>query len=128
MYCPKCGKDNPDDASFCGSCSASLNGSAAPQGAAYGNNNAYAAAPQKSTGLGIVLSIIFVGLGHLYAGLISKGITLMIVYILLIVLSPFTIFLSLIVALILWIWSIYDVNKMINQYNQQIRTTGNPPW
>ena len=24
MYCPQCGKENPDDARFCGSCGASL--------------------------------------------------------------------------------------------------------
>lgn len=128
MYCSKCGKDNPEDSVHCASCGAILNVSeVAPQVAAYGNNNVYAAAPQKSTGIGIILAIIFVGLGHLYAGLISKGIILFIVYIVLIVLAVFVIFTA-IIAFILWIWSIYDVYTKINEYNQHIRSTGNPPW
>lgn len=128
MFCPKCGKDNPDDSAHCGSCGANLSGSAPASQAAYGGNNVYAAAPQKSTGLGIVLSIIWVGLGHLYAGQIGKGIMLMIVYIVLFALSPFTLFITAFVAFILWLWSIFNVNKLINEYNQHIRSTGNPPW
>ena len=137
MYCSKCGKDNPDDAVFCRDCGASLNGSRSTSpGAAYGNNNIYAVAPQKSTGLGIILSILYVGLGHLYAGAITKGILLIVIFTLLgsamlvslVIYSIFSMFILVIVALILWIWSIYDTSKMINQYNQHIRSTGNPPW
>ena len=137
MYCRKCGKDNPDHAAYCGDCGANLNGSSSPpQGVGYGNNNLYGVAPQKSAGLGIVLSVICVGLGHLYAGAISKGLILMVLYTILVSIA----FLSLIIlnaplmiilfisSLILWIWSIYDTNNLINQYNQHIRNTGNPPW
>lgn len=136
MYCSKCGKDNPDDAAFCRDCGAILNGSRfASPGAAYGNNNIYAVAPQKSTGVGIILSILYVGLGHLYAGAITKGILLVVIFtvlgsVMLVLLATYSIFsiFIFISTLILWIWSIYDTSKTINQYNQHIRNTGNPPW
>ena len=128
MYCRKCGKDNPDESMYCGECGASLHGSEiVPQGTAYGSSNVNPSAPQKSTGIGIILSIICVGFGHLYAGLISKGILLFLVYTVLIVLSAMFIF-PFIIAIVMWIWGIYDVNNLIKQYNQQIRQTGNPPW
>lgn len=83
--------------------------------------------PLKSAGVGIILSIIFVGLGHLYAGLIGKGIVLLIVYVVLFAIGALTLF-GLILPLILWIWGIYDTNKNIKIYNEQVRRTGNPPW
>ncbi|HKM13541.1 MAG TPA: zinc ribbon domain-containing protein [Candidatus Methanomethylophilaceae archaeon] len=128
MYCRKCGKDNPDDAIFCKECGANLNGSeVVPQGTPYGSNNYHASALQKSTGIGIILSIICVGFGHLYAGQISKGIILFIIFTVLMALS-LVLYFPVLIALVMWIWGIYDVNNTINQYNQHIRNTGNPPW
>ncbi len=137
VYCRNCGKDNPDNSVYCGDCGANLNGSGATQQRApYGGNNFYAAAPQKSAGLGIVLSVFWVGLGHLYAELMLKGLMLIVVFALLVsgmfvslfIYSVAGMLLLSIATLVLWVWSIYDVNKMINQYNQHIRSTGNPPW
>jgi TM2 domain-containing membrane protein YozV len=68
-----------------------------------------------------------VGLGHLYAGLITKGLLLIVAYFILLVIGALTI-IGLILPLILWIWGLYDTNKTINRYNEQLRKTGNPPW
>lgn len=98
---------------------------AVPQGSPYGGNNY--PEPLKSAGIGIILSFLFVGLGHLYAGQISKGIILFVVSVVLMTLSILFIF-PLFAVFILWIWAMYDVNNTIKQYNQHIRNTGNPPW
>lgn len=83
--------------------------------------------PQKSTGIGIVLSFLWVGLGHLYAGQIGKGLGLMVAYIALLVISIFLLFPA-IIALVLWLWAMFDTRDVINQYNEYTRRTGNPPW
>jgi ATP/ADP translocase len=49
------------------------------------------------------------------------------VFTVLIALSSVLIF-PIFIALVMWIWGIYDVNKTINEYNQHVRSTGNPPW
>ncbi|MGE0015415.1 MAG: zinc-ribbon domain-containing protein [Candidatus Methanomethylophilaceae archaeon] len=128
MFCQKCGKENEDSTAYCSSCGnrlgASENNPSYPQN---DNSNTIYVAPQKSTGLGIILSFLFVGLGHLYAGLITKGLLLIVAYFILLVIGALTI-IGLILPLILWIWGLYDTNKTINRYNEQLRKTGNPPW
>ena len=133
MYCQKCGKEMPDDATYCSSCGASTNESRGPSytappnyGPNYGNSNAYA--PLKSTGVGIILAFIIPGAGHMYAGKIPEGIMIFILYVILMSVGWFFLFFTWIIALFLWIWNIYDANKKINEYNNCIRQTGNPPW
>ena len=85
-------------------------------------------APQKSTGIGIILAFIIPGAGHMYAGKISEGIMIFIIYVVLMAIGWIFFFFTWIIALVLWIWNIYDANKKINEYNECIRRTGNPPW
>lgn len=126
MFCPQCGKENQEGTTYCGSCGYNIGVPGANPG--YSQSNTVYIAPQKSTGLGIILSVICVGLGHLYAGLITKGLLLIVVYTVLWVLMFFTFFITAIIAIVIWIWAIYDTNKSINQYNEHVRKTGNPPW
>jgi Uncharacterized protein conserved in bacteria len=131
MYCQKCGKETDSNAAFCSSCGAPTDGSggtsyAPPSyGPNTGNPNMYA--PQKSTGIGIILAFLIPGAGHMYAGKITEGIMIFILYVVL-MFTGFLFLIPLFFALILWIWNIYDANKKIKEYNDCIRRTGNPPW
>jgi TM2 domain. len=132
LYCQKCGKETDDNAAFCSSCGASTNGPGGPSnnappsyGPNYGNTNTYA--PQKSTGVGILLAFLIPGAGHMYAGKITDGIVIFILAVI-IGIAGWLFFFPYIIALVLWIWNIYDANKKINEYNNCIRQTGNPPW
>ena len=131
MYCQKCGKETDSNAAFCSSCGAPTDGSGgsynAPPNYGPNNGNPYIYAPQKSTGVGIILAFLIAGAGHMYAGKIAEGIGILILYIVLIF-AGFMFIIPLIIAFILWIWNMYDANKKINEYNECIRRTGNPPW
>jgi len=132
MYCQKCGKETDSNAAFCSSCGASTDGSggnshAPPSyGPNTGNQNMYA--PQKSTGVGILLAFLIPGAGHLYAGKITEGIIILILFFVLFSVGWIFLFFTWIVALVVWIWNIYDANKKIKEYNDCVRRTGNPPW
>jgi len=71
-YCPNCGKENADNAGFCGSCGASFNTNAnASQPAVNINiNNNYGGAapvvPNRNIALAIVLSIVTCGIYGIY--------------------------------------------------------------
>ncbi|MBI0583254.1 MAG: TM2 domain-containing protein [Methanomassiliicoccus sp.] len=156
MYCPNCGKDSVAGSKFCESCGTVLpteqNAQAAGQqynnqtpppqqqappygqpqyGQPYGQPM-YAPIPLKSAGLAAVLAFLWAGLGHIYLGLITKGILYMILYIVLWVVSFFLIFftfgISLIIPFIFWIWQVYDAYKLANQYNSTVQQTGRAPW
>ena len=149
MYCQRCGKEINDSSTFCSSCGASTNGNAQTNNIPnYGpQNNAYVYSREKSNGIGIILGFFIPGLGHLYAGKIGKGLLIIFLGIILSLISSiavvgalsfdstgtftgasaFFIFLP-IIYIILWIWNMFDVNKTINEYNECLRRTGNPPW
>ena len=124
MYCKKCGKENSESALYCDACGENMSDTGNSQ-----NSNApLYYAKEKNEGLGVVLSFLWVGLGHLYAGMITRGILLFFVYIILVGVGFFLLF-PLIFAFILWIWSLFDVYNKIKFYNAELRRTGgNPPW
>ena len=127
MFCPKCAFDNPDDSEYCSSCGTPLNNNAVYNKASQHVQSSYIL-PQKSTGVGIILSFLLPGLGHLYAGLIGMGLILMVLSMVFIALAFFTFFITLVFYLILWIWGIFNVRQKINEYNEYIRRVGSPPW
>lgn len=128
MTCPKCNNENARDAVFCETCGYSLHsGVVAANVAQYSTGTIYMN-HQKNTIIGIILTIIWPGLGHLYARKFMKGLVLMGVYILLIILSPFTFLISGITAILLWLWMIFDVRNTIKEYNIIANRTGTPPW
>ena len=126
MFCPHCGENNPFDANYCKNCGTNLNSNVSA-GQSIPNSTIMYAIPQKSVGVGIVLSFLCVGLGHLYAGLIGKGLGLLVLYIVLLFLTP-VLYITLIIAFVLWIWALFDVRNTINEYNDLTRNTGRPPW
>ena len=149
MYCQKCGKEINDNSTFCSSCGASTDGSTQTNNIPnYGpQNNAYVYSREKSNGVGIILGFFIPGLGHLYAGKIGKGLLIMFSGIILSVISMIAVFGAIsydstgalngaltfliilpIIYIIIWIWNMYDVNKVIKEYNECLRRTGNPPW
>ena len=153
--CSKCGHTkttyNPKPAGgasgFCGQCGATLaakyspcpkcgyvktryNPTAPPQGAMY-----------KSSGTTNLLSILCSlligtnGVGHLYLGQIGRGIAFMIGGWLLVAGVIVGIFffvipgvICAIVALFVWIWSMFDANKQCKIYNEFVSQNGRPPW
>ena len=72
---------------------------------------------QKNNGLAIVLSVLWTGAGHLYVGKETIGITLLIIYFLLAVISVSTGGMFLIVLFPFWIWGIFDAYRLANEYN-----------
>lgn len=117
MYCPHCGKQNDDTVSFCSSCGKPLNaGTQQPQAA-----SSYAA--RKSSGIAVVLSFFWMGLGQLYNGQIGKGILLMFLEPVLIIFGFFTLifligFPILLGAFVLWVWNLYDAYNTAERLNR----------
>ena len=149
MYCQRCGKEINDYSTFCSSCGASTDGGTQTNNIPnYGpQNNAYVYSREKSNGVGIILGFFIPGLGHLYAGKIGRGLLIMFAGIMISVVLMFgflsalsvdstgafvgaSIFLMIfpIIYFAIWIWNMYDVNKIIKEYNECLRRTGNPPW
>ncbi|MFA6680080.1 MAG: zinc ribbon domain-containing protein [Candidatus Methanomethylophilaceae archaeon] len=124
MYCPKCGKQLTDDVSFCSFCGANI---LADTPSPANNLNTMYIAPQKSTGIGIILAFLIPGSGHMYAGLITKGILIFIAFVIMVALGCMFLF-PWIIAVVIWLWNIYDANSKINEYNSYVRKNGNPPW
>jgi TM2 domain-containing membrane protein YozV len=87
----------------------------------------YAPVPLKNAGLAAVLAFLWAGLGHIYLGMITKGILYMILYVVFLVIGVLTI-IGLIIPLVFWIWQIYDAYKLANQYNSAVQQTGRAPW
>ena len=71
---------------------------------------------QKSVFLAALLSIILPGLGQIYAGQTTKGISFIVVYIVAYVLT--LIFIGFILILVIWIWSLIDVIKSTEAINR----------
>ena len=152
MYCPNCGKDSAAGAKFCESCGATLPADQTAQAAnqqyaqappqqappygqpQYGQPQQpygqpmYAPVPLKNAGLAAVLAFLWAGLGHIYLGLITKGILYMVLTVVLAVLGVFTLGITWIIWFVFWIWQIYDAYKMANQYNSSVQQTGRAPW
>lgn len=73
MFCKGCGKQIPEDSSFCGFCGVALTAQQIPSTRAASG----IARETKSSGVGIVLSFFWTGLGQLYAGAIPRGLVMM---------------------------------------------------
>ena len=61
--------------------------------------------------------MLIVGLGYAYVGKWGEGIVLLVVYIIMFSLGFFLIF-PWIIALGIWIYSLFKTNDMIDKYNQ----------
>jgi TM2 domain-containing membrane protein YozV len=129
MYCSKCGAEIFDGQEFCGKCG---------QRVRAGTNQQYmVSAREKSAGAAAVLSLLWMGLGQIYAGKIGLGLMLMIVcpiflimgfLFLIVVLELVGLIMFVVIVLILWIWNIFNAHQLANEYNDAVRATGRRPW
>jgi TM2 domain-containing membrane protein YozV len=140
IYCQNCGKEI-DDSNYCKYCGHQTNCG----GGSYNRPNYQVVFNERNVGLAVVLSILIVGAGHIYAGKIGKGITILVLWTVLSVpvlvlafvylswtnsyASGLVLMIVLCAAyLVAWIWTIYDAMKVTQQYNEALRRTGFPPW
>jgi len=155
MFCSKCGAQISEGAAFCSACGASA---AQTQPPAYTYGQPYGGAPysnvsyrQKSTGLAVLLGILFPGAGHLYAGKIVRGIVFIVAFFSLSVLTyvgwwfllsgfdgsvPFTFTTGIIVftvvmaivILVIWVYQLIDAYNVTKRFNAELMATGREPW
>lgn len=71
---------------------------------------------QKSKAVGIILNIILVGLGYAYVGKWGEGIVLFVVYMICWIFG-FALIFPWFIAIILWIYTLFKTNEMIDKYN-----------
>ncbi|MDR2698797.1 MAG: hypothetical protein LBB30_03885 [Candidatus Methanoplasma sp.] len=99
---------------------------------------------EKSTGIAVLLSFFWAGLGQLYVGKIGRGLAMMVGFFLIVffgVFSTITGLLSLnidgavgsvvlfgVLHVVLWVWNIFDAYNQANEYNDALRTSGRRPW
>lgn len=87
------------------------------------NNNAYdPPLNRKSKLVGLILNMLIVGLGYAYVGKWGDGLILLVIYSALIAFGLLFLiigigFLFLIGAIILWVYSLFKTNQMIDNYN-----------
>ncbi|MBE6486119.1 MAG: hypothetical protein E7Z85_04665 [Methanosphaera stadtmanae] len=74
---------------------------------------------KKSKVVGLILNMLVVGLGYAYVGKWGEGIVLLVLYLLMFILG-FLLLVPWIIALGLWIYSLFKTNNMIDKYNQGI--------
>ena len=140
MFCTKCGINIEDESTkFCPKCGTSVdtNSTETPT-PKESTTNTSPSRPQrpaewKSEGTTLILTIIlgifgFGGIGHIYLGNISRGITILIVGIILLIISIFTFGIGLIVLIPFAIWVVFDARKQCKYYNDHLEQTGKPPW
>jgi FHA domain/zinc-ribbon domain len=82
VFCQSCGSSNKTGAVFCTKCGSSLRAvrQAEVESVYSGPQVQYIATSSVNAGLAAVLSFFWCGLGHIYAGRIGKGLTLMFLY------------------------------------------------
>lgn len=141
MYCSNCGKQVADTDRFCPSCGSRI----LSVDSAQGYRPPIATMPLKDTALALILSLIIPGIGQVYCGKVARGITILIVSILLVPIlylgyailfveteSDTALLIGLLVAgiasLAFWIWNIVDAYNTAKEYNTYTTNNGNPPW
>ena len=82
----------------------------------------------KNAGIAAVLAFLIAGLGHIYLGLVTKGIMYIIIMVVLWVVGVFTWGIGFIIYIVFWLWQIYDAYNKANQYNAALQQTGRAPW
>ncbi len=81
----------------------------------------------KSEGIAVILSFFICGLGQMYVGKIIRGFGFLIAFIVGSVLFALTFFLG-IIALVVWIYGMYDAYQLARQYNEYVCQYQKKPW
>jgi TM2 domain-containing membrane protein YozV len=123
VFCRNCGGDLPlESASYCPTCGKPQN-----------SVNAFAIGKlTKSNKTAVVIALIagilgFNGIGHLYIGRLSRGVSLLIIGWVFVALTFFFIPFG-VVYLIFWVWQAYDVNIKAKYFNNYLVNNGKSPW
>ena len=100
-FCTNCGSEIDINAVVCPNCGVSTYSGSISQ--------------EKSTAVAIILNFFLPGLGHIYAGLTTRGLTFLILYIV----SAILVFLivGIVLMIAVWIWALVDVSKCVNALN-----------
>ena len=144
--CPNCGRAVPPNSQFCPYCGAAQSSSTTPATSAPPLSR-YVIVQYKSPGIAVVLALVFgifglAGVGHIYVGKVSKGLSLIIIGVILGVLtwgSFITGFLTFgfgfvasaifgLMLFVLCVWQIYDAYVLANLFNRRVQETGTAPW
>lgn len=138
MYCVKCGTNIEDESTkFCPKCGNAVDSgtreTSTPTETVTNTSRPQRPAEWKSEGTTLILTIVlgifgFGGIGHIYLGNITRGITILIVGIILLVISIFTLGIGLLVLIPFAIWVVFDARKQCKYYNDHLEQTGRPPW
>ena len=137
MYCTKCGINIDDESTkFCPKCGSSVeirSETPTPKEPSTTPSRLQRPAEWKSEGTTLILTIVlgifgFGGIGHIYLGNITRGITILVVGIILLIISIFTFGIGLIVLIPFAIWVVFDARKQCKHYNDHLEQTGRPPW
>ncbi|MCL1811174.1 MAG: hypothetical protein FWG41_03005 [Methanomassiliicoccaceae archaeon] len=140
MYCNKCGNQLVGNQEYCCGCGAKVGmGSYGPA-----VMQQTLVVREKSTGVAVLLSILWAGLGQVYVGKIGRGIALMITFLMAAFVGLFLfitgamfggvegaiggLVLFGVIYLSLWIWNVFDSYKLANEYNDTMRDSGRRPW
>jgi hypothetical protein len=145
-FCPNCGREVRPEAAFCPSCGYNLKSAALVPPPAASAAKPSTPLKHKSPGIAAVLALVpglfgLMGIGHIYVGRVKRGISLLVVGIILAALSYGSILLGLvayelgvaaivfgIILLILWIWQILNAYSLAKQFNKAVEETGKEPW
>ncbi len=130
MYCPRCGKDIPTGGRFCPDCGCDAFGGPVSDIGISTHTDAERALMEnkKSVGVAIFLSMIVPGLGLIYLGSSNKGAAIFIASLVCLIVGAYVL-VPLIFLPFLWIYGIYESNRIAKLYNRFLLDhRGQPPW
>ncbi len=107
MFCENCGKEIPDNATFCSHCGFQIK-----------NKVVKKASNEKNMILALIISFFLTGLGIVYAGEKKKGIILFVVALILYIIGRAVPILA-VIAILIWAYALYET------YNQVKIANGN---
>ena len=96
--------------------------------------------PLKKTSVSLLLAglvgILFMGIGHVYLGRMRRGVVILfsgVVTGVLFLAAMVTAFFSIgivfgVIRFFIWIWQIYDADRLTKRYNSILESTGHAPW
>jgi TM2 domain-containing membrane protein YozV len=125
MFCSGCGRQMDAAQQFCPGCglknpALQSAGIVASAGTGVAPAQQIIVVAEKSPGLAAVLSFFWAGLGQIYNGEISKGIVLMVAYVISCLMM--WVIVGLITTPILWIYGMVDAYRTAEKFNAGLRT------
>lgn len=80
----------------------------------------------KSTMVAALLALVVPGLGHVYGRKFAQGLAIFIIVVSLLFL--YILIFTLVAAILIWGWQIYDAVRNVQRYNRAVAETGARPW